>query len=425
MATTYEPLHLAKAYAESGDVAEESKQKRQQTEKGQLEIDAYKKATADKEAYSKSVKDILSEQATPTTPEQTKEATDTSTEEPKLSPSGEPMPNFTAGTKPVENEWTGKLRDLQSAKQAESKVLAQKSGQLQKLMMAAANSDNPTLALEFRKQLDGLDGKQKEAQKESIELAGKQYEVQAQLGQGYLDNPTDEGWYNQVAESMRLGLPGAENLFNVPREKREAVAKAAIAQGLTANQQVKAQQAQANAIYKADAAKKKEEFWSWTRKFKERQQADRERVSSAREKREVSKQGDAQSKTYLASLQNLIKDTQYGVTSLEKERTGILGRIESIDKGTEFGLSEDAQAAKKKDLENQLKTVEGELTTAEADLRESNSEYRSVAKGKDKEVVAKPVKEDKKPVPSAADIKYVKDHPETKAAYEAHFGVKP
>jgi len=400
----------------SRDAESESELKAQTVEKGRLEIDAYKKSATDKEAYAKSVKDILNEGAsgkdTPTDAEPTKETP----VEAKVSPTGSPMPSFMGGAKDEAtakegatsiDEWTGKLKDLQAGAASKAKTSQQQGQQLQKLMMAAANNNNPTLALEFRKQIDGLDSKAKEAQTEAITLAGKQYEIQAQLGQGYLDNPTDEGWYKQVAESMRLGLPGAEALFNVPRDKREAVAKGAIAQGLTANQQVKAKQAQALAISKAERDKKKEEFYTWERGFKERQQTDRERVSSAKEKRDRSKDGKAETKAYLGSLQTSIKDTQFGVTNLETERKGILGRIEKLDAGQEFGLSEDAQVVKKRDLENDLKEVDGKLDVAQSDLRDINKEYRTLSGTSPKSDEAKP--EETKAIPPELKAKFTAD----------------
>ena len=403
------------------DAESESELKAQTVEKGRLEIDAYKKSATDKEAYAKSVKDILNEGAsgkeiTPTDAEPTKETP----AEAKVSPTGSPMPSFMGGAKDEAtakegattkdtptDEWTGKLKDLQAGAAAKAKTSQQQGQQLQKLMMAAANNNNPTLALEFRKQIDGLDAKAKEAQTEAITLAGKQYEVQAQLGQGYLDNPTDEGWYKQVAESMRLGLPGAENLFNVPREKREAVAKAAIAQGLTANQQVKAKQAQALAISKKERDDKKDAFYKWERGFKERQQTDRERVSSAKEKRDRSKDGKAETKAYLGSLQTSIKDIQYGVTNLENERKGILGRIEKLDSGGEYGLSDEAQVTKKKDLQDDLKELDGKLDTAQSDLRDATKDYRSVSNTGSKSDEAKPA--EASPIPQAIKTKFASD----------------
>lgn len=358
----------------------------QDLEKGRLEIDAYKKATQEKEDYAKSVKDILSEQATSNTPEDTRQPLPG---DQKTSPSGSPMPSFMGGAKEEaaakgdspQDEWTGKLKDLQSQGQAKQKQQQQHSQQLQKLMMAAANNNNPALALDFRKQLDGLDDKMKESQSENIKLAGQQYETQAQLGQGYLNNPTDEGWYKTVAESMRLGLPGAEGLFNVPREKREAVAKAAIAQGLTANQQIKAQQAVSNAVAKAEITKKRQEYFDYKRIMDDRKQSFRERSQTAKDAYESSKHDATKTKDYIATVQTQVKNSEDSVKTLETERKGILGRIEKLDTSIEVGMTQEQSDAKREALADQLKQVEGDLTTGQADLNSLKNEYRTIAKG--------------------------------------------
>jgi len=351
----------------------------QNLEKGRLEIDAYKKATEEKEAYAKSVKEILSEQASPSSPEDTSQPLPG---DQKVSPTGIPMPSFMGGAKgdAPQDPWVGKLKDLQQAGQAKQKQQQQQGQQLQKLMMAAANNNNPALALDFRKQLDSLDDKMKESQTSNLDLAGKQYEVQAQIAQGYLANPTDEGWYQAMSEYISKGLPGAENLFQVPREKREAVAKGAIAQGLTANQQVKAQQTIANTVAKAEQAVKRETYYNWKQKMEERKQANRENIQSAKDKYDSSKHADKQTKDYLDSVQTQVKNSEVTVKTLTDERKGILGRIEKLDTGSELGLTVEQSDAKRKELQDDLKQVEGDLSVGHSELSALKGEYSSIAR---------------------------------------------
>ena len=203
-----------------------------QAEKGKFELEQTKKATAEKESESKGIYDILKGYDSGGT-QQAKAPAPTD-----AGPGGYDPATQTTGE---DRQQAASFKDQMAMNQAQGKQMGQEAQMLQKLMLNSAKNNDPEAALKFRTQLDGLEQKYRDNQKSQMALQTDQAEFQGRVAQGYLANPTDEEWYNVVRESMKAGLPGAEQLLTVPKDKREAVAKAAIAQSMSTKDTATAQ----------------------------------------------------------------------------------------------------------------------------------------------------------------------------------------
>lgn len=191
-----------------------------QAEKGQFELEQTKKATAEKESESKGIYDILKGY----------DAGDTQTKAPAPTDAGPGGYDPATQTTGEDRQQAASFKDQMAMNQAQGKQMGQEAQMLQKLMLNSAKNNDPEAALKFRAQLDGLEEKYRANQKSQMALQTDQAEFQGRVAQGYLANPTDEEWYNVVRECMKAGIPGAEQLLTVPKDKREATALAAIAE---------------------------------------------------------------------------------------------------------------------------------------------------------------------------------------------------
>jgi hypothetical protein len=369
MAGQYEFVDFAKEDA--------SRQQAQtQAAKGAFEFGAEKKAYAEKQAESKGVAEILkgfvSDQQAPSTPAQKTDA----------GPGGYDPASGTTGE---DRQQFASLKDQMANNQNQAKAYTQQAQLLNKLMLNAAKNNDPEGALKFRSELDGLQDKMMKTQGDQLKLAKDQYETMSQLGEGYLANPTDEQWYTTVKEAMRLGLPGAENLLAVPREKREAVAKSAKAQGLTANQSVNAEMKALSIKQRQDASDRRDELAKETLRFKERQQTDLQNYRGARLAFDKSKHTDSDSKKLFEITNKVVTaDSQY-ISHLDAEHKGIQDAIQKLESGKQFGLDDTATASKLAQLRRDLADNEDEQEKSKESYRSHMADLESLKTGKQPE----------------------------------------
>ena len=203
------------------------------TQKSQFELEAEKKAYAEKQASSKAISDRLKGYAE-------EDAAESKTPVQKTDP-GPGGYDPSTGTTGEDRQQEANFKDQMAAQQMQGQSIQKQAKRLNELMLDAAKNYDPETALKFRAELDGLDNKFRQTQTDTLTLSGKQYEVAGQLASAYLTNQTPENWYNTMKEALRLGLPGAESMMSVPLNKRADFAKAYEKRALTAQQELKGQ----------------------------------------------------------------------------------------------------------------------------------------------------------------------------------------
>ena len=301
-----------------------------------------------------------------------------------VGPNGQPAPSFMAGAQAEkdakesqEPKPTG-LKDIMAQEKQASDGYMKQAQLLNKLMLNAAKNNNPKAALDYRKQLDGLQDTMADSQEKQLKLAQTQYETSAQLGQAFIDNPTDEQWYSGVREALRLGLPGAEQLLTVPPEKREAVAKAAIGQGLTANQSAKAHAEAQKVVLKQEAENAREKHRQHRDDINDQKLALQRGHIELDDKLKQEKYTESQKKDSIDSANKVVNADEKYLANLEKERKDVQDDLETVEKGTQFGMTEKEMADKKVSLTKDIAKLDSDIALAKSDAAKSRAQLHSL-----------------------------------------------
>lgn len=359
MAGQYEFVDFAK---------EDASRLKAQTEaaKGAFEFAAEKKAYAEKQAESKGIYDILRQgmegQGKPAEPQKPSDPFSSGKEE-------------GGGYDPKTGAMAGQpsMADQLRAGAQQQQGFTKEAVTLQRLMLNAAKNNDPEGALKFKTQLDGLADKMADSQSKQLKVAKDLYEVQGQLSNAYLANPTDEQWNETVREAMRLGIPGAEQMLTVPRDKREAVAKAGAAQALTANQSIVAAGKQAALAQKEKHQQDLLDLKGKELILKQRRVADQRNIAAARLALDKTKLSDAEKKTAFDQANKAHKSSLDTLKFFENKDQKLDALIKDYEKGNILGLDEKETAAKLSELRSEKADNQREIDAARSDLSESDA----------------------------------------------------
>ena len=215
------------------DAESESELKAQTVEKGRLEIDAYKKATADEETMRKGLADIYSEKPKTDTPEPPKATEPGGYETPEMKAEGVQQPRIT---------------DFYKQKKAEADQIGQEKEQLKKKAALLDSTGHASLAQSAREELAGVDKKYRDAQTEVAALQDKQLEKMAQSAAGYLGgNKTDADWNKTIYDLVSSGnLDESEALRYI--KMKDPAQRDQLAHGLVDGAATHAERARASAV---------------------------------------------------------------------------------------------------------------------------------------------------------------------------------
>ena len=205
----------------------------QNLEKGAMQIEAAKKATADEETMRKGLADIYSEKPKTDTPEPPK-ATE---------PGGYETPEMKAEV--VQQQ---RITDLYKQKKAETDQIGQEKEQLKKKAALLDSTGHASLAQAAREELDGVDKKHRDAQVEVTALQDKQLEKMAQSAAGYLGGTkTDADWNKTIYDLVSSGnLDESEALRYI--KMKDPAQRDQLAHGLVDGAATHAERARASAV---------------------------------------------------------------------------------------------------------------------------------------------------------------------------------
>jgi len=205
----------------------------QNLEKGAMQIEASKKATADEETMRKGLADIYAEKPKTDTPEPPK-ATE---------PGGYETPEMKA-----EVVTQQRITDLYKQKKAETDQIGQEKEQLKKKAALLDSTGHASLAQAAREELDGVDKKHRDAQTEVAALQDKQLEKMAQSAAGYLGGTkTDADWNKTIYDLVSSGnLDESEALRYI--KMKDPAQRDQLAHGLVDGAATHAERARASAV---------------------------------------------------------------------------------------------------------------------------------------------------------------------------------
>ena len=205
----------------------------QNLEKGAMQIEASKKATADEETMRKGLADIYAEKPKTDTPEPPK-ATE---------PGGYETPEMKAEV--VKQQ---RITDLYKQKKAETDQIGQEKEQLKKKAALLDSTGHASLAQAAREELDGVDKKHRDAQTEVAALQDKQLEKMAQSAAGYLGGTkTDADWNKTIYDLVSSGnLDESEALRYI--KMKDPAQRDQLAHGLVDGAATHAERARASAV---------------------------------------------------------------------------------------------------------------------------------------------------------------------------------
>ena len=205
----------------------------QNLEKGAMQIEASKKATADEETMRKGLADIYSEKPKTDTPEPPKATEPGGYETPEMKAEGVQQPRIT---------------DFYKQKKAEADQIGQEKEQLKKKAALLDSTGHASLAQSAREELAGVDKKYRDAQTEVAALQDKQLEKMAQSAAGYLGgNKTDADWNKTIYDLVSSGnLDESEALRYI--KMKDPAQRDQLAHGLVDGAATHAERARASAV---------------------------------------------------------------------------------------------------------------------------------------------------------------------------------
>lgn len=324
--------------------------------KEQYEFGQEVKADKQKESYERGLQEILSSQPKAEEPPQEKKV---------------------GGWEPPE---TTRIKDLMDKNKAEQQAIAQSKQQLNALMLNAAKNGQAAKALEYRKELDGFDTKQMEKSTESLTLQGKQLEREAEMARGFLANPTDESWYQTVAQALKDGMPQAEKLFQVPRDKREAVAKEFLNRATTTKDALTAQR-YANALEaKSSVEKNKQDYREWRMKRTDRKDiADREKTKWD-QTHKIDKQNYSEAKDHMKNLEDDVKDSSREFEKANSDYQRLLNARTSLEKDMSGNTDPEVRARELAEINSEIEDAKDRIAVSETDKKNAEQAKQSFAK---------------------------------------------
>jgi len=347
-----------------------------QAERGKFELEAEKKAYADRQQESKGVADILAKSMQP------QEQLTPRKEE--AGPGGYDPVSETTGE---DRERAVNFKNEMAANQQQAQTYQQQAKQLQALMLNSAKNNNPEMALKFRAELDSLSNKAMKSQTDGLILKGKQAEFYGQMAQGYLTAPTDENWYNLLKEVSTQDNEKATKLMSVPRNQREAVANAMINTGRTVKQTTDMQLKAQGMKIKEDTLKETERYHNNTLATRNRALADARTYKSASLDFQRSKQTAADKEKHIGDVNKVVGAQQRYVNTLESENKNLESQMSKLDKS--LAPEEDVAAAKAV-IQRKLEANQTELDNAKNELQTYSQDLRDATYGTDKKEEAKP-----------------------------------
>lgn len=207
--------------------------KAQAVEKGSMQIEATKKATADEETMRKGLADIYAEKPKTDTPEPPKATEPGGYETPEMKAKGVVPPRIT---------------DFYKQKKAEADQISLEKEQLKKKAALLDSTGHAALAQAAREELDGVDKKHRDAQVEVTALQDKQLEKMAQSAAGYLGgNKTDADWNKTIYDLVSSGnLDESEALRYI--NMKDPAQRDQLAHGLVDGAATHAERARASAV---------------------------------------------------------------------------------------------------------------------------------------------------------------------------------
>lgn len=256
------------------------------------------------------------------------------------------------------------------------KELTKRKAMLGEMAKAAADTNNPALAQKYLDAQIGINDKIQEGKEKALQW---KHDIQEEIGRhanSYLENPGSKEWHDFIVNMAPLGIPNAGDLLKVTDpEQRKKIAKELVSQATSVKDQTAFEIKQQAAERKASMDQKKDEYNTWRRGFKEKEQSDRQARDQDKKDLNERKVAYAEAKDALEHIQKRITQGQSDMRALEGQRNSILKEQQNLN--NDYTIDRDSKKTRLQEIDNSLAEVDDLILEKRKDIAEDESTYRT------------------------------------------------